>query len=188
MEELFKVKTPKRVQVIVSSKSLRALFVNCDIEYIKKTCKGSCCFNSKGILNVAIAKREEKYIKSLGMKVKNGFLQPKQGEKRCPFQRENGLCKIHKKKPIGCAISPFNITVNNVVIVRYRNLCMNCHKNGMIPAYRVFRTSLEVMFGKKEQRRICDHLDNNGSDIAVGMFGDIWEDLMLNRKIRAKKI
>ncbi len=100
MEELFKVKTPKRVQVTISSKSLRALFVNCDVDYIKENCKGSCCFNSKGILNVAIAKREELYMKSLGMKIKDGLLQPKQGETRCPFQRQNGLCKIHKRKPI----------------------------------------------------------------------------------------
>ena len=188
MEELFKIKTPKRVQVTISSAAMRATFVNCDTDYIKENCKGSCCFNSKGILNVTIAPREEKYIKSLGMEIKNGLLQPKQGEKRCPFQRQNGLCKIHKRKPIGCAISPFNLTVNSVVIVRYRNLCMNCHKNGTIPAYRVFRASLDAMFGKKEQRRICDHLDNDGHDIVAGMFGDVWEDLMLNRKTRTKKI
>jgi Fe-S-cluster containining protein len=188
MENLFKLKTPKRVQVTISSKSLRALFVNCDVNYIKANCKGSCCFNSKGILNVAIVPREELYMKSLGMKIKQGYLQPKQSEKRCPFQRANGLCKIHKRKPIGCAISPFNLTVNSVVIVRYRNLCMNCHKNGTIYAYKVFRKSLEAMFGKKETRCICNHLDYGGNDIRVAMFGDIYEDLMLNRKIRAKKI
>lgn len=187
-EELFELKTPKRVSVTISSKSVRALFVDCDVDYIKKNCKGSCCFNSKGILNVAIASREELYMKSLGMRIEQGFLQPNEGEKRCPFQRQNGLCKIHKRKPIGCVVSPFNLSANNIVIVRFRNLCMNCHKNGTIPAYRVFRKSLEAMFGKKETKRICIHLDNNGSDIRVGMFGDVWEDLRVNRKIRAKKI
>ena len=187
METLISLKTPKRMQVKISSKSMRALFVNCDVDYIKVNCKGVCCFNSKGILNVAIAPRENCYIESLGMEIKDNLLQPNQGEKRCPFQRKNGLCKIHKKKPIGCAISPFNLTANNVVIVRFRNLCMNCHKNGTIPAYKVFRKSLELMFGKKETKRVCNHLDNNGSDIMVGMFGDVWEDLIFNRKLRSKK-
>jgi Fe-S-cluster containining protein len=187
MEELFKMKTPKRVPVTISSKAMRATFVNCDVDYIKEYCKGSCCFNSKGILNVAIALREEHYIKSLGMKVKNGLLQPKQGETRCPFQRRNGLCKIHKRKPIGCAISPFNLTVNSIVIVRYRNLCMNCFKNGTIPAYKVFRKSLEAMFGKKETRGICEDLDDGCGDVQAMMFGDVWEDLILNRKTRSKK-
>lgn len=187
METLIVLKTPKRVPVKISSKSIRALFVDCDVNYIKENCKGSCCFNSKGILNVAIAPREERYFKLLGAVIKQGHLQPKQGEKRCPFQRQNGLCKTHREKPIGCAISPFNLTANNIVIVRFRNLCMNCHKNGTIPAYKVFRKSLELMFGKKETKRVCNHLDNNGSDIMVGMFGDVWEDLMFNRKIRSKK-
>ena len=114
METLLNLKTPKRVQVTISSRAMRATFVNCDVDYIKENCKGSCCFNSKGILNVAIAKREELYIESLGMRVKDGLLQPKRGETRCPFQRQNGLCKIHKRKPIGCVISPFNLTVNSV--------------------------------------------------------------------------
>ncbi len=187
METLFKLETPKRVQVTISSKSLRALFVNCDVDYIKENCKGICCFNSAGVLNVAIAPREERYFRSLGMEVKQGLLQPKQGEKRCPFQRKNGLCKIHKRKPVGCVVSPFNLSVNNVVIVRFRNLCMNCHKDGTIPAYKVFRKSLEAMFGKKETRRICLHLDTNGGDIRAGIFGDVWEDLTLNRKTRSKK-
>lgn len=184
METFFKLKPPKRVRVTISSKSLRALFVNCDVDYIKEHCKGSCCFNSEGILNVAIAPREEKYIKSLGMNVKDGLLQPKQGEKRCPFQRANGLCKIHKRKPIGCAISPFNLSANGIVIVRYRNFCMNCHLNGTIPAYKVFRKSLEIMFGKIETKRICLHLDAKSKNIPVFMFGDVYEDLMFIRKIR----
>jgi hypothetical protein len=61
---------------------------------------------------------------------------------------------------------------------------MKCHKEGTIPAYKVFRTSLEVMFGRKEARRICVHLDGGGGDIEAKMFGDVWEDLMLNRKTR----
>ena len=188
MEKLFDLKTPKRVRVKISSKSVRALFVDCNVDYIKENCKGICCFNSKGILNVAIAPREERHIKTLGVEVKQGQLQPKQGEKRCPFQRQNGLCKIHKKKPIGCAISPFNLTANGIVIIRFRNLCMNCHKNGTIPAYKVFRKSLEAMFGKKETKRICLHLDAGGNDMRADMFGDVWEDLMFNRKTRSKKV
>jgi len=184
MEGLLKLKTPKYVKVKVSSKLMRSLFVDCNVDYIKEHCKGSCCFNSKGILNVAIAPREELYIKSLGMKVENGFLQPNAGEKRCPFQRQNGLCKIHKRKPIGCAVSPFNLSEKGIVIVRFRNLCMNCHKKGTIPAYKVFRKSFEIMFGKKETRRICTHLDDGGGDIEANMFGDIWEDLVFNRKTR----
>lgn len=184
MKKLFLLEVPKRVHVCISSKSLNSLFVNCTAEYVNTVCKGSCCFNSKGILNVAIAPREEAYVKTLGGVVENGLLKPSQNEKRCPFQRENGLCKIHKRKPIGCAISPFNVTDHNVVMVRFRNLCMNCHMQGTVPAYKVFRKSLVIMFGKKETIRICEHLDNSDANLDSYMFGDVWEDLMLNRKTR----
>ena len=184
MKTLFYSKVSNRVRVLVSSKWARVLFVPCSAGHVKHVCKGSCCFNSKGILNVTITPREEAYIEKLGGIVKNGFLQPRDGEKRCPFQHENGLCKIHKKKPIGCAISPFNLSGHNTVVIRYRYVCMNCHKDGTVPAYKVFRKSLDVMFGKKESRRICEHFDNGGGNIMAYMFGDVWEDLVFNRKAR----
>ncbi|MEK0337679.1 MAG: YkgJ family cysteine cluster protein, partial [Nitrosopumilus sp.] len=119
--------------------------------------------------------------------IKNGLLQPNKDEKWCPFQKQNGLCRIYKKKPIGCTISPFNLTNKNTVIIRYRNLCMTCHKKGIFPAFKVFRKSLEIMFGKKETKRIYAHLNNGGGDIDAYMFSDIWEDLKYNINVRKKQ-
>jgi Fe-S-cluster containining protein len=187
VKKLFELKVPKRVRVRVSSKLLKTRFVDCNVQHVKDVCKGSCCFNSKSILNVTIAPREEAYIKKHGVEVKDGFLQPRQGEKRCPFQRENGLCKIHKTKPIGCAISPFNLNRYNIVVVRYRYLCMNCHINGTKPAYKVFRKSLDIMFGKKEAARICELVQNTDAILDAYMFGDVWQDLNFNSERRRTK-
>ena len=76
MKKLFNAKTPKRIKVKISVKGMRTLFVECDAHYVKEHCKGVCCRNSKGILNVAIAPRERLYIKTvLKATVKNGLLQ-----------------------------------------------------------------------------------------------------------------
>lgn len=184
METLFKKKRTNRVSVKISSKCMNTLFVRCDMSYVKSHCKGVCCRNSKGKLNVAISPRESHHIESLGGIIKEGKLQPKIEEQWCPFQKENGLCVIHKKAPIGCIVSPFNLNANNTVIIRYRNLCMSCHKEGTIAAYKVFENSLKAMFGKKEANRIYLHLDNNGGDMQAFMFKDVWEDLNYNRNIR----
>lgn len=189
MKTLFTIKKSNKVRVRISSKCMKVLFVECDIAYIKSNCKGSCCFNSKKLLSVAVSPSEENNIKKQGGIIINGLLQPKKGEKKCPFQRENGLCKIHKKgQPIGCLISPFNLTKNNTVIVRYRNLCMKCHKEGTIPAYKVFRRSLDVMFGRKEAIRICNHLDSKNNDVWSFMKRSIYVVLCSNARIREKQI
>ncbi len=184
METLFQRKKSKRVMVKISSKCMHTLFVKCNVSYVKTNCKGNCCRNSKGILNVTVSPHESHYIKSLGGVVEEGKLQPKTGKQWCPFQKENGLCIIHKKAPIGCVVSPFNLNANNTIIIRYRNLCMKCHKEGTIAAYIVFEKSLIAMFGKRESNRICLHLDKGGGDIQAVMFRDVWEDLNYNRKAR----
>ncbi len=184
METLFKKKRTNRVTVKISAKYMNTLFRECNSVYVKTHCKGICCRNSKGKLNVTIAPREVRYIQSLGGIVKEGTLQPKTDQQWCPFQKQNGLCSTHKNPPIGCAVSPFNINANNTLIIRYRNLCMNCHKTGTIAAYKVFERSLRVMFGKRESNRIYLHLDNGGGDIMASMFKDVWEDLTYNRNIR----
>ncbi len=184
METLFKKKRTNRISVKISAKCMNTLFVKCDAYYVRNHCKGICCRNSKGKLNVIISPRESHYIESLGGIIEGGKLQPKIDETWCPFQKQNGLCIIHKKSPIGCIVSPFNLNANNTVIIRYRNLCMNCHKEGTIAAYKVFENSLRVMFGKREANRICLYLDNNAGDLQANMFRDVWEDLTYNRNMR----
>ena len=181
------IKTPKRVKVKISAKCVRMLFVQCDSFYVKNNCKGNCCRNSNKKLNVTIAPRERHYIESIGGRVRNGFLLPNEDGIWCPFQKENGLCAVHKKAPVGCMVSPFNITVKNTVVIRNRNLSMKCHKKGILPAYHVFKRSFDVMFGKRESKRICVHFDKGGSDVYAYMFGDVWEDLQYNLKIRKGK-
>ena len=93
METLFKTKKSNRAGVIISSKSARLLFTDCDKKYVLSVCKGSCCRgsctdNKRGILNVAIVPREEHFFRKLGVEIKDGFLVPNPGEKKCPFQNE----------------------------------------------------------------------------------------------------
>jgi len=171
------------VPVKISSKSARQLFKGCNINYIRSICKGRCCEGTNHI-SVAIHPTEQARIESQGGIVKNGFLTP-DGRGLCPFKTDDGLCKLHGtgNKPLGCIASPFDLNSNDTLIIRNRYRLLRCFKNGTVPAYLAFQSSLDALFGKDSQT-IINHLKNGGGDIIVSMPLPSYRIITDNRRAR----
>jgi DNA modification methylase len=174
--------TGETVRVKISAKSARLLFEGCSPDYIRTTCHGHCCEakdspTGTGTM-IPVSALEQPRIEALGARIVNGLIQPRPGEKQCPFKTSEGMCDLHTKgeKPFGCIASPFMLNSNDTLIIRNRYKLMNCRrKDGRTPAYKVFRASLDQFFGKKEAQRICKHLDNDGGDIEAQMLATSYE-------------
>ena len=157
--------------VKVSAKSARLLFNGCDPLFIASICHSRCC-DSPGRptgMMVTVHPFEQHRIEKRGGVVADGFLQPSNGCRGCPFKSlETHLCGLHGSgdKPFGCIASPFTLNQNDTLIVRNRYKLLPCYKAGrLIPAYRAFSESLSLIFGKTEAERIVEHLDNDGDDL-----------------------
>lgn len=168
------VDLPEMVTVKLSAKSANQLFNGCDPDYIKNVCHASCCQSSTSETGtmITIHPSEIPIIEARGGIIKAGLLQPRVGEKRCPFKTDDELCGLHftPDKPFGCIASPFTLNNNNTLIVRNRYRMLRCYNDGKrIPAYKAFRASLDLIFGKEEAQRICEHLEAGGGDITAEM-------------------
>ena len=174
---------PDTIQIKFSAKMARLPFHGCEPEYIRTVCRARCCESStapQGVL-ITIGKSEEQRIRDLGGVIKDGFLQPRPGGRRCPFKTENQLCALHSSggKPHGCIASPFMLNGNGTLIVRNRYRLLKCFKAGdpPMPAYKAFRASLDLLFGSKEAKRISTHLDSGGGDLAAFMLRPIYREM-----------
>lgn len=166
--------TPNFIPVKISAKSARQPFNGCDPDYIANVCHSSCCQSSASPTGtmITIHPSEIDTIEARGGVIDNGLLQPKQGEKRCPFKTDEHLCGLHftDDKPFGCIASPFTVNKNNTLIVRNRYRMLKCYNDGKkMPAYEAFRASLDLLFGDDEAERICEHLSNGGGDMIAQM-------------------
>lgn len=163
------------VAVKVSAAMCRLPFHGCEPDYIRDVCKAACCRSStaKTGMVVTIHPTEAERIKARGGVIIANLLQPKQGERQCPFMDKANLCSLHftPDKPFGCIASPFTLTKQgDTLIVRNRYKLLRCYKAGkQIPAYRAFRASLDLIFGADEAARICGHFDAGGGDIVARM-------------------
>lgn len=171
---------PGTVRVKVSAKNMRLRFHPCDPEYIKNVCHSRCCdapWHPQGIL-VAIHPKEQAVQEAavaVGAKVgSDGLLQPREGERLCPFKHKgNHLCTLHftDHKPAECIWYPFTFNKNGTLIVRNRQKQLVCFKDRgpedkePVEAYKAYRTSLVLMFGGAEAERIAAHLDAGGGDL-----------------------
>ena len=161
-------------QVKISARSLRLRFNGCDPDYIRTVCRGACCESSTsptGTL-ITIHPSEQPRIEARGGAVIDGLLQPRPGERRCPFKTADHLCGLHgtPDKPFGCIASPFTLNRNDTLIVRHRYTRLKCYNDGArLPAYVAFRASLDLLFGPDEAQRICDHLDAGDGDLLATM-------------------
>ncbi len=157
--------------VKVSAKNARLLFNGCDPEYIASTCHSSCCESSTSPVGIVVAihPNERAAIAARGGIMDTaGLLQPREGERKCPFKSEEHLCELHftEDKPFGCRASPFTLNENGTLIVRNRYKLLKCYDDGARqPAYKAFRASLDLLFGKPEAERICAHFDAGGGDL-----------------------
>jgi hypothetical protein len=177
------------VQVKVSAAMARLEFAGCSPDYIKNTCHATCCQSSTSPTGtiITIHPREVPAIEARGGVVIDGLLQPKPGEKKCPFKTQDNLCGIHftPDKPFGCIASPFTLNDNDTLIVRNRYKTLKCYKDGdKVPAYRAFSASLKLIFGEEGAARITAHLDAGGGDILATMSAQNYETLKTNDVIK----
>jgi len=177
------------VTVKVSAKNARLPFNGCDPAYIRDVCHASCCQSSTSPTGtmITIHPSEQATIEARGGVVVDGLLQPRPGEKRCPFKTDEHLCGLHftPDKPFGCIASPFTLNKNNTLIVRNRYRLLKCYDDGKkIPAYQAFRASLDLIFGTDEAARICEHLDSGGGDLMATMRREQYQMLVDNDAIK----
>lgn len=173
----------KTMPVRISGKMLRQAFHGCTKDFIENVCQGRCCESAKGI-KVIVHPYEEDKIRKLGCKIKDGYIIPDEREK-CPFKGDNGLCKIHENKPLGCKASPFTFNDHGLLIVRNRYRLLKCFKHdGAKPAYVSFRWSLEQIFGKNQTKMICDAAENGVDNITAKMDMKIAQILLDNHVSR----
>ena len=170
----------KSVEVKISSKWMRHLFP-CFPEYITKKCNGRCCEGSNGKTMISLLPHEQLSHEENGYKVVDGLLQADETTGKCPHKKENGLCGVHgtSEKPFGCIASPFTLNKDDTLIIRHRYSRLKCHgcAEGE-PAYRTFKSGLELLFGNEETENITRHLDNGGGDITVKMPYKAYQNLL----------
>ena len=176
--------SPDEVAIRVSVKSCRQLFQGCSLDYLLNVCKGRCC----GFGTVPLLPAEVKMLKA---KVDGeGFLiNP---GKRCTYQLDNGLCSLHDEglKPISCCLSPFTLNSNDTLVIKNRNRLFSCYQDkwvAVIPAYKAYASSLEIMFGVSGRERITGRLDGREEeDFVVLMdktaYGNITYLLAAHRR------
>jgi DNA modification methylase/ParB-like chromosome segregation protein Spo0J len=182
------------VPIKVSAASARLLFHGCDPAYIRDVCHARCCESSTSPTGtmITIHPREEYTIQERGGVVIDGLLQPRKGEKKCPFKTGENLCSLHftSDKPFGCIASPFTLHASgDTLIVRNRYKMLVCYNNDPkhgvpMPAYKAFRASLDLIFGKDEAERICTHFDNGGGDITAQVTRQNYDMLRDNDAIK----
>ncbi len=171
-------------KIKISAAMCRQVFHGCTEEYINNVCKGACCKSSKHGAIVHILPEERESMTNKGAQIDdNSLLVPKAN--RCPFQKENGLCGVHKAKPFGCAASPFTVNKNNTLIIRNRYRLLKCYKDGNLPAYKAFYDSLVIIFGNEKAEFINNHLDKGGGDIYIGLSNAVVDNLK-EKNIRSK--
>ncbi|KKL09787.1 hypothetical protein LCGC14_2562370 [marine sediment metagenome] len=163
--------------VKISSRWARHLFA-CTQPYILSVCKGRCCQGTDRLL-IALTPDEAEVQTLLGKVVTGGLLQPDE-RGLCPWKHHDGLCGLHgtRDKPLGCVASPFTLNSNDTLIIRNRYSRMRCHGTGE-PAYKVFRASLDAVFGMPEADRIVGLLDAGCGDITATMLSATYNYLRL---------
>jgi len=163
-------KTERLVKVKVSSKMMRLMFQHCTLEHVRNVCNGKCCQGS-GVRNVVVVPEEAQKFISQGALVENGILVPDAKRKRCVFKNDDGTCRVHESKPLGCSFSPFTLNRSNTLIVRRRYICMkDCYGgDNTIVAYKAHAWSLAQLFGEKEAKRITAILDGGAGDFDAYM-------------------
>lgn len=166
----------RTVPVKVSAAMMRLPFEGCSPDYIRDVCHGRCCHLPKHPFGtiVRVEPDQAPALRKRGAVVKGGVLQTV--DKKCVFHApETGFCNLHgtADKPRNCIQSPFILTTRDTLIVRNRYRMLICFKAApALPAYRAFRSALNLLFGDQEAQRIVDHLEVGGGDLIAQMRGD----------------
>ena len=175
------------VEIKISAKMANLKFIECNPDYIKNVCNGSCCQSStkeSGTM-ITIHPSEVAGIEELGGRVIDGLLDTP--NKKCMFKNGQNLCDLHftDKKPFGCIASPFTLNNSDTLIVRNRYKMLKCFKDGgSVPAYKNFKASLDLILGKDESERVAAHFNNGGGDIVVKIATENYRKLKDNDAIK----
>lgn len=172
--------------VKVSAASARLMFTECGPTCIAQNgCNGNCCdapTRPSGCM-VTVHPAEQARIENLGAMVVNGMIQPRPGTRGCPF-KDGGLCLIHHSgpKPFGCRASPFTLNRNDTLIIRNRYKMLPCYRGAgsKEPAYRTFKSSLDLLFSPAAVADLISHLDNGGGDWRWYMQSTVYAMLVDN--------
>ena len=163
----------------ISNKSLRQPFT-CTEAFIQNVCKGACCRKSGGGTMITIHPSEEQRFLDKGIEVKDHKIVC---GNRCPFQNGDGLCILHPtgEKPFGCVASPFTLNKNGTLILRNRYRLFRCYKaEGAEPAYKTFRASLDIIFGKELAEHIVARVQESEDDFFVDIDEGVYNKLQEN--------
>jgi hypothetical protein len=158
----------------VSAAHMRAKFTGCIPEYIRDVCHARCCQSSSGPINVAVLPGEVARLERRRIPVVAGVIDS--NERLCPCQTDEHLCSLHGTgdKPFGCTASPFTLNRNGTLIVRHRYYMLPCHRDGNVPAYRAFESSLRAVLAvDDEYERLAAHLDAGYGDTFVVLRPDV---------------
>jgi hypothetical protein len=156
--------------------------MECGPKCISNGCESKCCNAPTSDLGikVTILPGEVKKIEKKGGVVIDGYLQPRAGERMCPFKNKDFLCSLHgtTSKPFGCIVSPFMITKNNLLMVRNRYKLLPCYdKEHGEPAYKVFSSSFVEIFGKKRTSNIIELLNITQRNLTTHIDDDVYNKL-----------
>jgi methylase of polypeptide subunit release factors len=183
------------VEIKVSAKCARLAFTQCGPDCIEQNgCKGNCCISKgkPGDCFVTVHPDEQKRVEAAGAVVEGGLIVVPPGTRGCPFQAPTGLCKLFNKpaRPFGCIASPFTLNKNGTLIVRNRYTVLPCHmgKGQKDYAYRVFRSSLDLILGKDESKRVVAHFDNGGGDCNAMISRATFNILADNDQIKRRAL
>lgn len=73
------------------------------------------------------------------------------------------------------------------LIVRNRYKLLRCYDEGKkLPAYEVFRASLDLIFGEEEAARIVAHVDGGGGDLYARMSERSYTMLVENDDVKRR--
>lgn len=175
----------------ISAKWCRLKFIECGPEcHKKKGCLGKCCdpsSHSNTGLQVHVTPSEARNLRrKYGTLVSRvGLIQPKKGERLCPFKIPNSYeCSLHftDHKPFGCIASPFALNNNDTLIIRHRYLHLPCYDKELgKPAFITFRSSLILLFGEEQTNKLTRYLRGHEDDISLKM------DLKTYRKLKGRE-
>lgn len=180
------------VPIILSAAQARQPFHGCTPDYIASTCHASCCRSSShpyGFIHAVPTQQEREGLEAHGATIDDeGLLQPRPGEKGCPFQDgASHLCQLHgdPAKPIGCIASPFTVSRTGRLVIRNRYRLLRCFKDGdpPLPAFQAFSSALEIILGREEAQRATRHLEAGGGDLWVMLPRSSWEYLTAKNRL-----
>jgi len=174
------------VTVKLSGKMIWQQFHTCNSNYITTRCKGRCCESNKGI-KVVVHPNEAERIKAYGVMLEDGYIKP-DTRNLCPFKQDNGFCRIHNDKPLGCKASPFSVNDKGLIIIRNRYRLLCCYKDlPKVPAFEAHRWSLQQLFGINETDNITEQAKSH-QDIIIAKMSYYNYTILLDNHIKRNKM